>query len=501
LINADGVSYLSIARKYAAGRWGDAINGYWGPLLSWIMVPFIRAGLDPLLAAKIVSVILAMAALALLGRLMTQLEIRETEKTILLFSCIPLCLYMAFCMVTPDFLLVVVLLGYFGACLGWKPQHPWKGGLLLGFLGALAYWAKPYALFFILGHLLFWHAFLLWGWKKSRRDVIRSAAAGFAVFVILAGAWVGLISLKYGRFLMNSALKLNLAYLSPGSTGEPIHIDGLLRPPDSMAVSPWDDPTIIPEVHWNPLRSKSDFRYFLGLIWKNTKETARGLHHFTPLAALVLILTAVWGLARPQREAPFLFFAVSILGYSAGYLFLLVEERYIWIDLYLLLLAGGTLISRAPSRWLGRRAVSALLAVLLAGSFVLLPFSFFAHPGWVSTSNLGLHPEEITHIARVLQKRAPLHGLLASNHHWNESLFIAYFDHCQYAGEMKWEQDGLSLERDLKRLHVRYFLLWKVDDPKFVFLNKYIEVAHGAVKDLKVYRLKLRPSSEPYAYR
>ena len=37
----DVISYLSIGRDYAAGRWGEAINGYWGPLMSWLLAPLL----------------------------------------------------------------------------------------------------------------------------------------------------------------------------------------------------------------------------------------------------------------------------------------------------------------------------------------------------------------------------------------------------------------------------------------------------------------------------
>src|ERR1700751_4556612 len=36
-IFSDGVSYLEIARYYAAGNWQAALNSYWSPLYSWIL--------------------------------------------------------------------------------------------------------------------------------------------------------------------------------------------------------------------------------------------------------------------------------------------------------------------------------------------------------------------------------------------------------------------------------------------------------------------------------
>lgn len=44
---ADDISYLEIARNYAAGHWSLALNSYWSPLLSWILaVPMKWPGIS-----------------------------------------------------------------------------------------------------------------------------------------------------------------------------------------------------------------------------------------------------------------------------------------------------------------------------------------------------------------------------------------------------------------------------------------------------------------------
>src|ERR1041385_9192010 len=53
-LNPDGVAYMRIASYYAAGRTDLAISGYWGPLLSWLLVPWLKAGVSPVIAARIV---------------------------------------------------------------------------------------------------------------------------------------------------------------------------------------------------------------------------------------------------------------------------------------------------------------------------------------------------------------------------------------------------------------------------------------------------------------
>ena len=53
-LNPDAIAYCRIAGYYAAVEWDLAVTGYWGPLLSWLMVPLLKLGCAPLVAARVV---------------------------------------------------------------------------------------------------------------------------------------------------------------------------------------------------------------------------------------------------------------------------------------------------------------------------------------------------------------------------------------------------------------------------------------------------------------
>src|SRR3954469_3097913 len=55
-VDPDSLAYLTIARQYAGLHLRDAINAYWSPLYSWLMLPFVVCGIGALPAAKIISV-------------------------------------------------------------------------------------------------------------------------------------------------------------------------------------------------------------------------------------------------------------------------------------------------------------------------------------------------------------------------------------------------------------------------------------------------------------
>ena len=82
-IGGDEISYINIAKAYAAGNWGAAINGYWSPLYSWLMSPFLLFGSQPLYAvyvSKIVSLIIGFFTIISVRRLSRTFEIDKMLK-------------------------------------------------------------------------------------------------------------------------------------------------------------------------------------------------------------------------------------------------------------------------------------------------------------------------------------------------------------------------------------------------------------------------------------
>ena len=50
LISPDAVAYIRIAQYYLSGQTGLMISGYWSPLLSWLIIPWLLVFDDPLRA-------------------------------------------------------------------------------------------------------------------------------------------------------------------------------------------------------------------------------------------------------------------------------------------------------------------------------------------------------------------------------------------------------------------------------------------------------------------
>ncbi|WP_144011567.1 hypothetical protein [Methanobacterium paludis] len=61
-ISSDGIGYISIAKSYMSGNFYGAISDYWGPLISWLLIPFLflfgQTPVTVLHSTKILSLII-----------------------------------------------------------------------------------------------------------------------------------------------------------------------------------------------------------------------------------------------------------------------------------------------------------------------------------------------------------------------------------------------------------------------------------------------------------
>src|SRR5205809_2787554 len=159
-LNPDGVAYMRIASYYAAGRMDLAITGYWGPLLSWLLVPGLKAGITAVVAARIVMALSAVYFLWACWRVFVRLGLQGKPLNWGLGSVAAVSVFWSVENITPDLLLgALVGHAFSGMTMArWleRPAAAWKSGLLWG----LAYLAKgvgfPVALMICAGMGALW---------------------------------------------------------------------------------------------------------------------------------------------------------------------------------------------------------------------------------------------------------------------------------------------------------------------------------------------------------
>ena len=145
-INPDALAYIRIAQYYLSGQTDLMISGYWGPLLSWLIVPWLLVFDDPLLAAH--AAMAVSAVVFLLGCFCVLRAVRLPGTAIMLGTWVTAFLSVAWSgiVITPDLLMAGLFCCGTSRLLSGKWVANARTALGAGILLGAAYLAKAVAL-------------------------------------------------------------------------------------------------------------------------------------------------------------------------------------------------------------------------------------------------------------------------------------------------------------------------------------------------------------------
>jgi len=456
-MNPDGISYISLAERYLAGDFAGALNGHWGPIFSWLLTPLLALRIEPLLASKVQTFATGFATLFgawLWSSRYTQIV---AVRGAVCAALAPLLLAWAATAVSPD-LLIVCFLTYYAYFIS-DPAPSRRSTSLAAIFGALTYFAKSYGFVFFLIHFTLVCAgrWFCEEQGRRRREIIHRFGLGLAVFLVFSLPWATALSVKYGRPTFGTAGAYNFGLVGPangpvGSQGHPMHLQGLLSPPDEHAVSAWDDPTYMRFPPW-PSFAPSAQR-----ISANVIENI-----FVLCAVLNAASRLVWPILTAALIIPFwrggptsrLVLATLASGalYTAGYLPLLVEARYIWILSLLLLMIAAGLVDLVAQRFSLHTITALLIAAAIAASFIASPLASVPMPGEIERESAEI-AQSLAADGIDLRQRS-----LASDDHWAKTLYLAYFVRARYFGTIL-RGNPAEVRRQLDLHRIDTFLVW-----------------------------------------
>lgn len=502
-VSADSTIYLSIARKYLDGEFKDAINGYWGPMLSWLLIPFLYLGFSDVFAINSIYLIFGIFTIVGIWRLSFRFELTEKIRILLLLSLIPIMWYYSF--IQPfDLILLCFLVYYIVVVFNSRYSERTRNGILCGLLGSLAYLTKSYAFPFFIVHFFLMNLLHYLGTKKERKSVLKNALLGFVVFFIISGTWVIMISNKYGYFTFSNMGKTNFAILGPRAYkstglefGQPMFYRGFIEPPNKTAISAWEDPSYIEVKTWSPLESFSNFKYFIKLVLKNISIGLQILGSFSTLSVVIIMGYILLLIDRPFKfenvisRGDLVYPLFTILLYMGGYMPFHFEDRYLWIVNILLLLMGGTLVSTLlNTRFFEDRVRKIILIFFFIVSFIFVP----SHR--VISIGKGNMDSNMYELSKIL-KKYNIKGNIASNREyvpvhdaWHKTFRLAYWLNNRYYGQAKEGISDEELEKELKKYDIDYYFVWGKLYSNADLLLKYKEVTGGVIPGLKVFSLK-----------
>ena len=461
----DELSYLSAAAKYASGDL-SAVNSYWAPLLSWMLAPFLALGFSAVTASDIVSVLSGLLALQGGRALVRTLGATGWLARVLDYTLVAIALYCAMPYLSADLVLAAILSYYFSVVLRRDYALRRSSGYLSGMLGGLAYYAKVYAFPFFVAHFVLVNvAHFLWADAAARAGVRRHARNGFLVFAAMVAVWVGAMYAKYEVVTLGLTSKYNFAIVGPEARNRPILAIGLDADPRPGNTSVWEDPADFYKVPsalecclkpWSPFSSIAALKHQLRLVKTNLAITLEDFQLFSSLSYAVIILCALLCIPRLADARAHIPIVLALLGmgiYSAGYMLVYSDERYLWPMLFLLVALSGYLLKIAfATQFLASVRRRQLLAVLIALSFVKVPISKLLQARDVGRST-SLFVEALRN-TDLRDKR------LASNADYGASDIVAYYKSAKYIGQKRPGVHGEEVVADLKKARIDYYLVW-----------------------------------------
>lgn len=482
ILNSDGISYINIAQKYLIGDFENSINGYWGPLFSWLMIPFLFFSSTPLsnlYLVKILSLITGFFTIIGIKSLSEKFEIDGWIQTMFLFSLIPIMLTFSLFMITPDLMVLCLLIFYLNYIIDSNYSKNVINGVLCGLFGSLAFLTKSYAFLFFISHFTVSNLFYYYQSvsQQNKKIILKNFFIGLSVFFIISGAWIGIISDKYGYITMGTTGKYNYELVGPESQGHAMFYQGLIKPPNS-AVSAWEDPSYFHMKSWSAYGSWNNFEHQIKLILDNILKIFSIMEIYSIFSLIIILGAIVFILKVPEKttRSKVIYLLLTIVIFSGGYSFILVESRYLWLVYILLMITAIYLVNNLYK-------LNRLSEIRRNVILILIIISFIAGPVQALAINLNLE-KDVYDLSNSLHDYN-VQGNIASDGNWELTIYLVYYLKSKYYGVTLNNNDNKDVSNQLKENKIDYYLVW--DNAGDFQLEGYEEITYGRIKGLRIY--------------
>jgi hypothetical protein len=487
-IDPDATAYLTISKRYAAGEYARAVNGYWSPWSCWLTALGIRMGLDAFASAIVTNTVGALGFLFISQSFFILFSIERRLQWLLNVALAGFLAYAVFKQTFDDLWECFFLLASLRVILSQGYLNQPRLWIINGVIGALAYFAKAYAFpFFILNTVCCCFAISRLSGENDNRW-LRSALLSVVVMVVCSSWWIYALYDKYGILTTSTAGTLNASWYL---VGHPLWADGIktLVPP-IYGNSPyyWEDPYLVngdtPHFWDGP-------KLFLMQIVKagfNVLKMVRSMSEISAFMFAVWLLG--WGVLLSSQlrmlfDKKVRVLALSFLLFPVGFVLINFEARYIWYMLPLSMVLGALCMQRFRDT-MGRFVKIA--AVVFAASYLVWPL-------WNMKSMFKEGREEF-HAAEQLNSLG-IKGSFTANVVYGPQMpgvaRLAYLSGNRYYNMPYADVSKQQLLQDMRRYSVKYYFHYQphIDSSDFQFTDEtgvpFPEVSQGQLRRLKVF--------------
>jgi hypothetical protein len=489
-IVSDDISYLTIARRYLAGDYHTAINGYWSPLNIWLLVALVKGtGWSLLLASYILNCVSFAGLLAMCIRL----AMRFTQHVFELAG-LGFCLAFFWAANIPvthfadalnSFLLLACLLILLNKSFLQKPAL-W---ILFGFTGAIAYFSKAYS-FYILPLTT---AVLVFMFLKNESSF--TVKKWLTILCVCTGSmilfsfpWIMILHNKYGFWGVSSAGGINTNWAIYGTMYFSERYSIVVPPAYPDGLSCWEDPWINKGKMISAFGSPSLFLKQVYRAGVNVLQWFKVTGEFSPFYFPVWLLSIIYLVRKKitnyNRNKAALMLAFVV--FPVGYLMLSFGTRYLWFTVPLVMITGLFFFRNY------------FLPLLQPKMYRLLLVIYFISwwPGAIQEMKVTLNEgKEDYQIAQLMEQNG-IKGSFIGNDYTNyqNHFRVSWFTGNPFYMYFGNRYSTAQLLAEAKRLKVKYyFYYYNGANNDYKLLDDsgkpFTEVAAGKLPGIKVFQL------------
>lgn len=375
VLESDTIPLVRIAWYYATGQFNLAVAGYWGPLFSWLTIPWLAFTEHPIDAGRITMGLSALVFLLGCVAVFRSLDLPPAGVVLGTWVVAIWTVFFTADGVTADLLVSGLLCLAISRMLSprWLSARSWA--FVAGLLCGAAYLTKAIAFPITLALNLAIAGLWMASHQVRAKDVIRSVAFTLLGFAVLAAPWVVVLSIKYHSPTFTISGRIAHTLVGPNDVDRYHPFRSLFHQPEKGRLFSWEEPSTLPYRYWSPLESPAYARHQIEVIEGNFHRVFTILREFDVLGLGVLAL--IGGVVMPKPWAKRLrmerwrWAIVPVVCLTMFYLPVYAAERRYYFPTYPFLLASsiglvGWLSHQAPTR---RRALWLVGLGLVIGSF------------------------------------------------------------------------------------------------------------------------------------
>ena len=455
VIDPDATGYLSVAEQFAKGNFHNSINGIWSPLSSWLLTPFIKLNFDEILSVKYLNGLYGLLSITGFFYLLKKFKCNLSIVTATMFGAVLLILHFTFDRLFGDLLELLCLLLYLNIICSEKFGTNYKGIILAALAGAMAFYAKSYAFYFVLIHLPI--AIYLTSGRNSNKKIstlfLKKAFAGIFVLCLTVSFWIVTLNLKYAHFILgqqNISGSLSPPYNQPRVVFYP--------PPFAGGYSIFDDISYKKFSNITPFTNARVFIAQLKLIAFNALKTIEHFNDFS-FAFITIIVLGIFLIAARFKSFSNQNNLTTLLSFiiiwPPGFLLFHSEPRYLWIVSLSVLILAAVLLSLLIDNFSFNTKYLYLFSLVIIGSFYIYPI--------IELKNQYGAGKNYFEIAAALKENNINGNVLISNQSsedFSESVIINYLANCRHYGPFTTDYTKQEIVNAIKEYHINYFILY-----------------------------------------